>query len=66
MNRCEKPVTLDAHQHFWDLQRFSYPWMTVEIQALQQYFLPSDLRPILDRVGVTISPKLNPVRVRES
>jgi L-fuconolactonase len=52
MNRRAKPVTLDAHQHFWDLQRFSYPWMTVEIQALKQHFLPSDLRPILDRVGV--------------
>ena len=47
----EKPLTIDAHQHFWDFHRFSYPWMTAEMKALQRSFLPSDLRPLLNRSG---------------
>ncbi|HTQ38857.1 MAG TPA: amidohydrolase family protein [Pirellulales bacterium] len=52
MHEYEKPVTVDAHQHFWDLGRFSYPWMTANMQTVRRNFLPADLRPVLNRVGV--------------
>ena len=47
-----KPITVDSHQHFWDLQRFQYPWMTDDMVALRRNYLPADLRPVLDRVGI--------------
>jgi L-fuconolactonase len=42
-------MRIDAHQHFWDVHRFSYPWMPPEPSALRQNFLPGRLAPILDR-----------------
>jgi L-fuconolactonase len=47
-----RPITVDSHQHFWDLQRFQYPWMTEDMVALRRNYLPADLRPVLDRVGI--------------
>ncbi|HET8549722.1 MAG TPA: amidohydrolase family protein [Bryobacteraceae bacterium] len=35
---------VDAHQHFWDVRRFAYPWMPAE---LRRNFLPEDLAPVL-------------------
>jgi L-fuconolactonase len=44
---------IDAHQHFWDPHRYSYPWMArPELQALCRPFLPNDLAPILQDAGV--------------
>ena len=43
---------VDTHQHYWDLVRFSYPWMSPELGILLQDYLPSDLKPILERNGV--------------
>jgi L-fuconolactonase len=40
-------MRIDAHQHFWDLDRFSYPWMPSEPSPLRQNYLPPDLKPIL-------------------
>lgn len=40
---------IDAHQHFWDLQRFEYGWIPPEPSPLHQNYLPSDLEPILAR-----------------
>jgi L-fuconolactonase len=45
-------ITVDAHQHFWDLERFQYPWMSEEMVALRRNYLPADLRPMLDRGGI--------------
>lgn len=42
-------MRIDAHQHFWQLGRFEYPWMPPEPSPLRRDFLPSDLRPILFR-----------------
>jgi L-fuconolactonase len=42
-------MRIDAHQHFWDLNRFSYPWMPAAPSPLRRNFLPEDLRPILER-----------------
>ena len=44
---------IDAHQHFWDLERFDYPWMTGPAAPLRRNYLPDDLKPILGGVGVS-------------
>jgi L-fuconolactonase len=42
-------MRIDAHQHFWDPERFPYPWMPPSPSPLRRKFLPEDLRPILER-----------------
>jgi L-fuconolactonase len=47
------PGLIDSHQHFWDLSRFEYPWMTgEELEPLQRNYLPADLEPLLRPAGV--------------
>jgi L-fuconolactonase len=50
-----KSPVVDSHQHFWDLQKFSYPWMSDEMQVLKRNYLPADLQPLLDQAGVDCS-----------
>jgi L-fuconolactonase len=38
---------IDAHQHFWQLGRFDYPWMSKDLGMLYRDYLPADLEPIL-------------------
>lgn len=45
-------TVIDAHQHYWDPQRFEYLWMGPKVQPLQRAFMPEDLRPHLQKVGV--------------
>jgi L-fuconolactonase len=47
MNVAE--MRIDAHQHFWDLERFPYSWMPAEPSPLRRNFLPPDLQPMLER-----------------
>jgi L-fuconolactonase len=42
----------DSHQHFWQVGRFDYPWMSPELGVLYQDYLPADLGPVLKRCGV--------------
>lgn len=42
-------MRIDAHQHFWDITRFQYPWMPAGESPLRRNFLPRDLEPILQR-----------------
>ena len=35
---------VDSHQHFWDIDRFSYPWMPPQ---LRRNYLPEDLAQVL-------------------
>jgi L-fuconolactonase len=44
-----RSVRIDAHQHFWDPERFPYPWMPPAPSALRRRFLPEDFIPVLDR-----------------
>mgnify|MGYP006275012711 CR=1 FL=1 len=45
--------TIDAHQHFWDPSRASYPWMEAPALApIRRPFAPADLRPLLDAEGI--------------
>ncbi len=43
---------IDSHQHFWQVGRFDYPWMSPEIDVLYQDYLPPALEPILKRSTV--------------
>jgi L-fuconolactonase len=38
---------VDSHQHFWQLSRGDYSWLTPELQILYQDFLPEQLAPEL-------------------
>ena len=45
-------MTIDSHQHFWNLGREPMPWMTPEHAVIARDFDPSDLRPLLDACGI--------------
>jgi L-fuconolactonase len=42
-------MKLDAHQHFWAIDRGDYGWLTPDLGPIYRDFLPPDLAPILDR-----------------
>jgi len=47
---------IDAHQHFWQIARGDYDWMTDDVAAIRHDILPPDLEPILQRhrIGGTV------------
>ena len=42
-------MRIDAHQHFWRLERGDYGWLTPPSGPIFRDFLPVDLEPILAR-----------------
>ncbi len=40
-------MRIDAHHHFWQLDRFRYPWMTPDLEPLLRDYGPADLQPLL-------------------
>jgi L-fuconolactonase len=46
-------VIVDAHQHFWNLEREALPWMTAEHGVIRRTFEPDDLEPLMQRAGVS-------------
>jgi L-fuconolactonase len=45
-------MIIDAHQHFWDLSRADYDWLTPDQSILYCDYLPADLAPTLLGEGV--------------
>lgn len=45
-------MIIDAHQHFWQIARGDYGWLTPDLPELYRDFMPSDLAPILQRNDV--------------
>ena len=43
---------IDAHQHFWRLDRGDYGWLTPELGPIYRDFGPADLAPILARRAI--------------
>jgi len=41
-------MRIDAHQHYWRIDRGDYGWITPEIPVLYRDFLPTDLQPYLE------------------
>jgi L-fuconolactonase len=44
---------IDAHQHFWRLDRGDYRWLTPEKRSIYRDFGPEDLAPLLARADIT-------------
>lgn len=40
-------MRIDAHQHFWALERGDYGWLTPELTSIYRDFEPADLMPLL-------------------
>lgn len=45
-------MRIDSHQHFWKYDVKDYPWIDDSMQMLRRDFLPADLKPEIDRVGI--------------
>jgi len=45
-------VVVDAHHHFWDPAKASYPWMTDALAPIRRRFGPEDLEPLLAANGI--------------
>jgi len=45
-------MIIDSHQHFWQVGRFEYPWMSPELGVLYRDHLPAHLEPVLNQCGV--------------
>ncbi|QDO99477.1 amidohydrolase family protein [Ferrovibrio terrae] len=45
-------MRIDAHQHYWQLDRSDYAWMQTPHAAIRRDFLPADLAPLLKAAGV--------------
>lgn len=45
-------MRLDAHQHFWQLARGDYGWLTPDFEPIYRDFGPDDLTPLLKRFGI--------------
>ena len=45
-------MKIDAHQHFWRLDRGDYDWLTPELAPLYRDFRPEDLLPRMASAGI--------------
>jgi len=43
---------IDAHQHFWAYRPEEYGWVDESMASIRRDFLPSELRPLLDKNGL--------------
>jgi L-fuconolactonase len=43
---------VDSHQHFWQVGRFDYPWMSSDVEILYRDYLPATLKPIITKNAV--------------
>lgn len=43
---------IDAHHHFWKIDRGDYHWLADEKEILRRDYLPQDLAPLLQKTGI--------------
>jgi L-fuconolactonase len=48
----EIPIRIDAHQHFWKLDRGDYGWLTPDIETIYKNFHPEDIHPLLKEANI--------------
>lgn len=46
-------MIIDAHQHFWRIDRGDYSWMDDSVAAIRRDILPPDLAPLAQAGGIT-------------
>lgn len=44
---------IDAHQHFWEVARGDYHWLSPDLEPLYRDYLPGDLMPHLETHGIS-------------
>jgi L-fuconolactonase len=45
-------LKVDTHQHFWKYNPVKHSWINEEMAVIQKDFMPIDLQPILNEVGI--------------
>jgi L-fuconolactonase len=45
-------MRIDAHQHYWKLERGDYNWLTPGSGSLYRDYLPDNLKPLLAKCGI--------------
>lgn len=45
-------MQIDSHQHFWQVARGDYHWMSPDVAALYRDYGPDDLAPLIARHGI--------------
>jgi L-fuconolactonase len=45
-------MRVDAHHHFWDPARASYPFLTDDLASIRRAFGPADLAPLVASAGI--------------
>lgn len=48
----QKQRMIDSHQHFWQLSRGDYGWLTPDLKPLYRDFFPQDLQHTLTKLGI--------------
>jgi L-fuconolactonase len=48
-------MKVDAHQHFWQRDRFYYPWLSKDLTTLQRDFGPEELHPLLQKNAIDVA-----------
>lgn len=43
---------IDSHQHFWQLSRGDYDWLTPALGVIHRDFVASDLKPLIDHAQI--------------
>ncbi|MBO0998480.1 amidohydrolase family protein [Bacillus sp. SD075] len=46
-------MIIDAHQHFWRIDRGDYSWLTKDMGVLYRDYLPEDLSPLIHRNDIS-------------
>lgn len=46
-------MIIDTHQHFWYYNDNNFDWITDDMAILRKNYLPEDLEPVIDSVGVS-------------
>ena len=47
-----EPLRVDAHQHFWQVARGDYTWLTPALAPIHRDFDPADLQPLIAARGI--------------
>jgi L-fuconolactonase len=49
-------ITVDAHQHYWQIQNFEYPWQKeVNLPEMNLDYMPPDILPQMQALGIRYS-----------
>ena len=53
MTTTHDEMIIDSHHHFWDMGALDYPWMPPPPSVIRQNYMPEDMAPVLESVGVS-------------